>query len=80
MIVYTDKWRIWVRAHLDHLLKSVHVFLHAVMGAQVRHKITGVHPIQPVEERVDACVKVDEINLRYVSCQQKLIIQLVNIR
>ncbi len=69
---------VWLTAHLDHLLKSVHVLLHAVMGAQVRHKIAGIHPIQPMEKRVDACMQVDEINLRDVSCQQRLIIQLVN--
>lgn len=71
------KQTVWLTAHLDHLLKSVHVLLHAVMGAQVRHKIAGIHPIQPVEEWVDACMQVDEINLRDVSCQQRLITQLV---
>lgn len=55
------------KAHLEHLLKCVHVLLHTVMRPQVGHKVAGIHPIKPMEECVHAGVKVDEIHLWNVS-------------
>lgn len=35
---------------LNYFLKGFHVFLHAVMGAQVGHKVAWVHAVETVEE------------------------------
>lgn len=53
--------------HLHHLIKGLHVLLHAVMRAQVGHKVARIHAVKPVEQRVDAGVQVDEVNFRHVS-------------
>lgn len=59
-------------SHLHHFLKGVHVLLHAVVGAQVGHKVAGVHAVEAVEERVDAGVQVDEVHLGDVAwCRQE---------
>lgn len=37
-------------SHLHYFIKRFHVLLHAVMGAQVGHKVARVHAIKTVEE------------------------------
>lgn len=47
---------------LHHLLEGVQVLLHAIVESQVGHKVAGEHPIEPVEQRVDAGVQVDQVD------------------
>lgn len=46
-------------SHLHHLFECFHILLHAVMGAQVGHKVARVHAVEAVEERIDASMEVD---------------------
>lgn len=39
-----------VTVHLHYFIERLHVLLHAVMGAQVGHKVARVHAIKTVEE------------------------------
>lgn len=37
------------------------------MGAKVGYEVTRIHPVEPVEEGVDAGVQVDQVNLGNVA-------------
>lgn len=66
--------QIWFRpalTDLDDLLEGVQVLLHAVVEPQVGHEVTGEHPIQTVEQRVNACVKVDQVDHRNLTWRDK---------
>lgn len=48
--------------YLNYFLKSVHVLLHAVMGAQIGHKVAGVHAVETMKEGVHAGMQVNRIH------------------
>lgn len=57
----------WVFIYLDHFFKSLQVFLHTVVRTQKGDKVARVHPIQAMEESVNAGMEVDEIDFCHVA-------------
>lgn len=53
--------------YLDHVFKGLQVFLHTVVRTQKGDKVARVHPIQAMEESVNAGVEVDEIDFCHVA-------------